>query len=333
MAIESTVSVLMGVYNDETYLRESIDSILEQTYDEVEFIIVDDGSTDNSPDHIQSYDDRRLTLIKNESNQGLTVSLNRALEHADGKYIARQDADDVSDPRRLERQVAFLEAHEDVAVVGTGAKLIDGTGAVLDRRIGYCNPTYEDFLEKNRLVHGSILARRDILERLGGYDEFFRYSQDYELWLRLANEYRIANIPEPLYSLRLHDESVYFSRKDKSVLYSKFAHDLASGTVDAETEAEVREEGILQYWEHLDDSERASVHRELAVRYLRYGHREPALEECRNVRSEEGWSLGLLGLFALAHGGDKVTSLARWGMRRYLNLKTRVRNRFSCPYW
>jgi len=321
----------MGVYNEEEFLDTAIESLLTQTYRNFEFIIVDDASTDTTRDIATSYDDDRIEVLENKQNQGLTYSLNRALEYASGKYVARQDADDISEPNRLERQVAFLEEHDDVAVVGTGATLIDGDGNALDTRIGYCYPTHRDFLEKNCLVHGSILARRDVLEDVGGYDEFFRYSQDYELWLRLARTEQLANIPEPLYNLRIHDKSVYFSRKDKSALYSKLAHDMAMGTIDPETEAEVRNQGILEYWNHLTDTDRAAVHLELAQRYLRYGHRKPALDECRKARSVTGTSLSLLGQMALAYAGSRPISLTRWGVRRYLNLKTRIHNRFACP--
>lgn len=332
MADAPTVSVLMGVYNEEDYLSDAIESVIDQTFEDFEFLIVDDDSDDSSPEIVRSYDDSRITLIENEVNRGLTKSLNRALDRASGTYVARQDADDISAPERFEKQVGFLEAHDEVALVGTGAQLIDDEGNALDTRIGYCNPTYSDLLEKNHIIHGSILARRRVFEKLDGYDEFYQYSQDYNLWLQLAKTHRIANLPEPLYKLRVHDESVYFSRKDESALYSKFAHDLARGTVGPDTEADLRQNGILQYWDHLSNEERAAVHRELAIRYLRYGHCEPALEECYKAKSAAGLDLTLAGLLTLAYIGEPAISLTRWGFRRYLNLKARVHNRFFCPY-
>ena len=332
MVASPKVSVLMGVYNEKEYLREAIESVLGQTYENVQLIIVDDDSTDNSRQIINSYEETQIRLIENETNRGLTHSLNRALEAASGKYVARQDADDISEPNRLNRQVAFLEEHDDVAVVGTGANLIDNQGDIIDRRIGYCNPTYEDFLAKNRLVHGSILARRNIFEHLEGYDEFFRYAQDYELWLRLAKKNRIANIPNPLYNLRLHDQSVYFSHKNDSALYSKFARDLSMDVVDTDTEASVRNQGIHTYWDNLSDIEQALIHQELAIRYLRYGHRKLAIEECQRARFKNGLSIKLLGIIALAYAGHWAVSLTRSIMRQYLNIQTRLHNKFDCPY-
>ncbi len=329
---DPTISVLMGVYNEEEFLEEAIESILAQTFEDFEFLIVDDDSIDRSSEIVDSYDDDRIKLIRNETNQGLTVSLNRALDQATGKYIARQDADDVSEPHRFERQVSFLECHDDVALVGTGAYLIDGDGNVVDKRIGYCNPKFEDFLEKSHLVHGSILARRSVLEELGGYDEFFRYGQDYDLWLRLSKRYEVANIPDPLYRHRIHDEGVYFSRKDESALYTMFARHLVTGKTTREMKNELAESGIGRYYDLLDQSQREAFHQDLAVRYLRYGHLEQALEECKKATDCGGISAKTVLLSLLAIGGDTPTKVVRWTLRRYLNWKMRVTNRLTCSY-
>ena len=327
-----TVSLLMGVYNEENFLTGAIDNILNQTHEDFEFIIVDDASTDQSPEIVSSYGDPRITLLENDTNRGLTYSLNRALEHAAGAYIARQDADDISHPERLERQVEFLEKNEDVAVVGTGAYLIDGDGRVIDRRVPKCDPSFEDFMEKGHLIHGSIMARRSILEEDGGYNEFFRYAQDQELWLRLAKDHPRANIPDPLYRHRIHDEGVYFSRKDESAMYGKLARDLVTGQTDPDMLEKLEREGVLAYYEELSPQRRASFHRDLATRYLRYGHTEPALEECQQAREYEPYALQNLLLSVLARTGPGGTKPVRWLMRRYLNIKTRVHNRVSCPY-
>ncbi len=323
----------MGVYNEEEYLTEAIDSVLTQTYDDFELLIVDDASTDESREIVRSYDDPRIILLENEINRGLTASLNRALEHAEGEFVARQDADDVSEPDRFERQVAFLERNQSVDVVGTGAYLIDGDGAVLDRRVGLCNPKFEDFMDKGHLIHGSVMARRSTLEAIGGYDEFFRYGQDQELWLRLSNQgYEIANIPQPLYRHRIHDEGVYFSRKDESAMYGIVARDLVTGTCDQSIKNELADEGVLDYYNRISPERRASFHTDLATRYLRYGHTVPALEECRKAREYRPYAPEILALSTLARLGSTVIDPVRWAMRRYFNLKTRVLNRLACPF-
>jgi glycosyltransferase involved in cell wall biosynthesis len=322
----------MGVHNEEEYLETAIESILHQTYDSLEFIITDDASTDRSQDIIESYGDQRIKIINNEINRGLTYSLNRALDHATGTYVARQDADDVSESERLERQVAFLEWYDDVALVGSGATLIDGKGDRIAQRIGYCNPTYEDFLEKNRLIHGSILARRSVLDALGGYDEFFQYSQDYDLWLRLLKKYKVANIADPLYRLRIHDESVYFSRKDESILYSTFARHLATGEVKPELKNELQGRGIQDYWDHLTDKQQAAVHLNLAKRYLRYGHQRAAVQEFKKAIEANGLSTRIIVLNGLARSNQFLIRAIHWSLRKYLNVQTRLHNWLWCPY-
>jgi len=328
----SSVSILIGVYNEEQYLENAINSILSQTYEDVEFVIVDDASTDRSREVIQSVDDDRIELLVNETNQGLTYSLNHALEHASGEYIARQDADDISDPDRLERQVQFLDRHKEVAVVGTGAHLIDGDGQVIDRRIPKCDPSFDDFLDKGHLIHGSIMARKSVLEDVGGYNEFFRYGQDQELWLRLAKQQSIANIPQPLYKHRIHDEGVYFSRKDESAMYGRIARDLATGTITPEKLEELERDGVLSYYDTLSSQQRASFHRDLATRYLRYGHIEPAVEQCKQASEYEPYAVKTILLQILARGGPTAVTAVRWMMRRYLNSKNRIYNRLKCSY-
>lgn len=322
----------MGVYNEEEYLSKSIESVLGQTYDDYEFIIVDDCSTDDSTDIIRSYTDGRIHRIENERNRGLTYSLNRALEHAAGTYVARQDADDISEPDRLERQVQFLDTHDEVAVVGTGTYFIDGDERVIDHRIPKCDPGFDDFMDKGHLIHGSIMARRSILESTGGYNDFFRYGQDQELWLRLTQHYQLANIPEPLYQHRIHDEGVYFSQKDESAMYGKIARDLVTGRIDSETLDELKEEGVLSYYEELSPQRRAAFHRDLATRYLRYGHTEPARKECCKARKYEPYAPMNLLLSVLAWAGRDLSRPVSWLMRRYLNTKNRLYNRLSCPY-
>ena len=321
----------MGVYNEESYVDGAIESVLSQTYTDFEFIIVDDASTDSSVSRIDGYDDDRIVLLENEENIGLTASLNRALAHANGQYIARQDADDISEPTRFERQVSVLDSYPEVAVVGTGARLIDDQGTAIDQRMPRCNPTFEDFLDKTHLVHGSTLIRRGPLAAIGGYNTFFRYSQDLDLWLRLARTHEIVNIPDPLYRHRIHDGGVYFSRKDESALYGYVARDLATGRIDQSVMSDLAADGIRSYYDFLEPDRRVSFHCDLATRYLRYGYYDPAREECQKARSYDRFARRPLLLVALSYAGERATEAVRTGLRRYLNLKTRVRNR-NCSY-
>jgi glycosyltransferase involved in cell wall biosynthesis len=204
------VSVAMSVYNCEEYLHACIDSILSQTFEDYEFIIVDDGSTDRSAEIIGSYTDSRIVFLQ-QSNQGVASALNHALRFTHGEYVARQDADDISLPERFAKEVAFLDAHPEVAVVGTAAALIDRTGRQFS--------TFMPFVRHGRLVkelkrgvcplmHGAVMLRRTALIQCGVYKPVFNWVQDVELWLRLSQYHRLANMREILYQFRKHDSSI-----------------------------------------------------------------------------------------------------------------------------
>jgi len=204
------VTVLMSVFNGEKYLREAIDSILNQTFKDFEFIIINDASTDKTLRILNDYNDPRIIIYNNKKNIGLTKSLNIGLRMAKGKYIARQDADDISTHDRLEKEVHFLEKHKNHAVVGTSAKIIDKDNVIiqlLDR------PAKDEQIRKvleirNCINHGSAMIRRTHLNEVGQYDENMLRSQDYDLWLRLSKKYRLANLSEYLYLWRKHAENI-----------------------------------------------------------------------------------------------------------------------------
>jgi glycosyltransferase involved in cell wall biosynthesis len=204
------VTVLMPVYNGEKYLDEAIDSILGQTFKDFEFLIVNDGSTDKTGEILKSYNDLRIKIINNEKNIGLTKSLNKGLKSARGEYIARQDADDISMPERLEKEVEFLEMHQDYAVVGTFAKIINENSKILYflERPVEDSKIREVFKKDNCIIHGSSMIRKACLSEIGFYNELMLRSQDYELWLRLSKKYRFANIAKYLYMWRKHNENI-----------------------------------------------------------------------------------------------------------------------------
>lgn len=207
------VTVLMAVYNGERFLREAVESILGQSFRDFEFLIVNDGSTDRSGEMIRSFGDPRIRLVDNPENIGLTRSLNRGLELAKGALIARQDADDISLPERLEREIGFLDGHPEVAVVGCQASYIDEHGrerkAPVTGKATTAAGIRWQMLFGSPFIHGSVLFRREIVwERLGGYDPAFRTSQDFELWSRLLAVAGAANLPERMVRFRTHAGSV-----------------------------------------------------------------------------------------------------------------------------
>lgn len=212
------VSVVMSVYNGEKYLREAIDSILNQTFTDFEFIIINDGSTDGTLKIIKSYKDPRIVLISRK-NKGLVTSLNEGIEKARGKYIARMDADDVSLPERFEKQVEYLILHEEYAVVGSRIQEIDDSGAP-HYRIVLSNELPNNSLELslffcNSLAHGTVLIRTDMMRTVGGYSLQHWPAEDYELWGRISKVGRLAVLDEVLYLYRFNNEGISLSNLEK----------------------------------------------------------------------------------------------------------------------
>lgn len=202
------LTVLMPVYNAAPYLREAIDSILTQSYRDFEFLIIDDGSTDDSVAIIQSYSDSRIRLLHNECNLGLIATLNKGLDLTHTRYLARMDADDISRPQRLERQMQVMMTEPAIIACGTA---IQKFGAQSHALYFPCNHAeiYCGLLFTPTLSHPAILFDMELLRQEGYYfDPGYAHAEDYELWTRLGTKYRLRNLPEILYDYRMHDAQV-----------------------------------------------------------------------------------------------------------------------------
>jgi len=208
------ISVLMPVYNAAPYLHKAVESILNQTVADFEFIIVDDGSEDASPAILDGYTDPRIVRLNNAKNVGITKSLNQGLQLARGEYVARMDADDIAHPLRFEKQLAFLSKHSEVGVLGTAVTYIDASGQELGtvKLPGDHNSAVWTLVFGNPFTHPTIMARRALLLEAGGY-RLDGPAQDRELWIRLYRRTRFANLSEPLHWFRLHDTSVTSIRR------------------------------------------------------------------------------------------------------------------------
>ncbi|WP_254939895.1 glycosyltransferase [Cyanobium sp. Morenito 9A2] len=199
------VSVLLPVYNCERYIGAAIESILQQSFTDFEFLIVDDGSIDNTPAILATYTDDRIRLFRH-ANRGLAATLNFGISQSRGRYVARQDQDDLSLPHRLERQVAHLDAHSECVLLGSWAQIIEIDQ--LSKRF-HRHPTHNAELKygllfNNPFVHSSVILRRSAVLAAGGYstDPQRQPPEDYELWSRLARRHEIANLGEVLLHYR-----------------------------------------------------------------------------------------------------------------------------------
>ncbi len=215
---EPLVSVIISAYNCEKYIEESINSILNQTYKNIEILLVDDNSTDNTVKKIKKViqGKKNVKFIQNTKNLGLTKNLNKLIEISNGEYIARMDADDVSDLTRIEKQVQYLINNPKITIIGSFGKYINERNELEEyKKMPISNDEIVKIMPKvNPIIHPSVMYRKNEIVRIGMYDERFKKVQDYDLWFRaMSNNLKFYNIPEALILLR-RDRN-YNKRKSK----------------------------------------------------------------------------------------------------------------------
>lgn len=293
------VSVLMAVYNGGSFLDESIRSIAGQTFRDWELIVVDDASTDATREVVEAWGHRdpRIRLVANARNKGQTACLNQGLSACRGTWIARQDADDISAPQRLAAQMDYLGVHPGVVLLGTQGILIDAAG----RRVGLLDVPEDEagvlwwspFL--NPFLHTSVVFRREIIAgEFGGYDEFFRIAQDYELWTRVAARHSTGNLGQRLVSYRRTGMSL-----------SRAGADAAYAETDTVSSREVQrvfgrswtveEEAVAgQFRRGLPAARRSSFHRIVRRLATEFRVRHPHAAKAPG-KSQPAWHLRLAG--------------------------------------
>lgn len=204
--------ILMPVYNGERFVAEALESILNQTYPYFIFKIIDDGSTDSTPEILDSYARRDSRIeITRQANVGVATTLKRACQTITTRYMARQDADDFSYPDRIERQIRYLEEHPEISLLGTSFEILHPDASLESYPLLLKHEQICDrFLRDNAFAHGSIMVRMKEFREIGFYDTSPESShiEDYHAWVRLARRHRVANLPEVLYRYRNHGESI-----------------------------------------------------------------------------------------------------------------------------
>lgn len=243
------VSLVMACYNCEGTLRESLNSILEQTMSDFEAILIDDGSRDRTPEILRDYasKDERLRLIIRE-NRGLTTSLIEGCQLARAPYVARQDGDDYSSPDRLMLQSEYLDGNPQIGFVSCFANYVGPKGEflnVVDRPLNPEEATHR--LLNERLgppAHGTVMFRRTLYEEVGGYREPFYFAQDADLWLRMAEKAKIGYVNKPCYVLRVHAESISGTNRPIQKQYGVLAHECRSARLKGESEATSLEKAV-----------------------------------------------------------------------------------------
>jgi glycosyltransferase involved in cell wall biosynthesis len=225
---EPVVSVVMRAFNCGRYIGQAIESILAQTFQDFEIVIVDDASTDGTEAILRAYSqrDERIRVVRNETNQGPVRNMNIGLRHARGEFVAIHDGDDISLPHRLETQVNFLRAHPQIALVGGGKYVIDEEGEeirVVTRERKGPEEVRQDLEKRNIFAQTSVMCRRECLEAIGLYDEFFLYANDYDMLLRMSDQFDIVYYEEPLVKWRWLNSSISGVKKRAQAAFMELA--------------------------------------------------------------------------------------------------------------
>lgn len=200
------ISVLMPAYNSEEYIGQAIESILNQTFSDFEFIIINDGSNDKTADVVRSYNDKRIRFVDNPKNKGLVAVLNQGLDLCRGEYVARMDSDDISLPKRFEKQVAYMDKHPECSVLGTWFECFGKSDGVVQ------HPEHikiMDILNDHHVGHPTVFIRKSVIDKYDfRYDKNYTHAEDFELWSRMVFVTEIHNLPEILLNYRWTDTNV-----------------------------------------------------------------------------------------------------------------------------
>ncbi|OKP93864.1 glycosyltransferase [Paenibacillus sp. P46E] len=237
------ISVLMPVFNMAPYIEESICSILTQTYTDFELLIMDDGSTDGTLDIIRKFDDRRIKLITHSSNIGLIETLNQGIDLCTGEYIARMDGDDIALPHRFERQVNYMDIHQDCGVCGSQVYLL-GLDAITTKPLHHEEIRCWQLFQCT-IVHPTVMIRKSVLEDHGIKYLNYVHAEDYEIWNRLSAVTQVVNLPEVLLMYRQHSNQISNNFQQAQVIQSERIRRDQLRLLDIEPTAE-------EYQTHLD---------------------------------------------------------------------------------
>lgn len=219
----------MPAYNSGKYLKEAIDSILNQSFTNFELIIINDGSTDNTEEILNNYTDERIKKLRHNSNLGNYPARNYAMRNAKGKYIAVMDSDDISKPDRLQIQFDYMEQNPDVGCAGFGAEIVNEKGNVI------CNHSFLMDYERvksslkicNPMIHSALILRASVLKQNNlKYDELFRYAADYELLTRLVQFTNVVKLPDIILQYRIHPNQISSTKANEQMDFSNIIKEL-----------------------------------------------------------------------------------------------------------
>jgi glycosyltransferase involved in cell wall biosynthesis len=333
-----SLTVLMPVCNAATYLEDAIASVLAQSFEDFELLVIDDASTDESMEVVQGFRDKRIRIEAQAKNRGLIETLNSGIRMGRGRLLARMDADDLSHPERFAMQVDFLNAHPDVAGVSCAFDLIDDRGRALPGAYGWLRPVGPLALRWALnfgcfFTHSGAMLRTSVLRASGGFDSGYTHAEDYELWLRLVDQHRLANIPRVLLTRREHGGNV-------STRFREIQQQNAYLALQASLERLLKRRIAFEQVRHLRDGtlpETASEVRALAALHCEAFDAVTRAEPRAQVRFVAGdlaQRLGALASYALRPHPLAALKIAASGMRRSFGnfVASFMANRYGDPH-
>lgn len=311
------VSILLPTLNAEDSIERSVRSLLNQTYDNFEVFVLDSNSTDKTAQIVNQIDDDRLVFL-DCGDRNLPESLNYGARCAGGEYLARQDADDWSDPERIATQVQYLEDHEDVGLVGCFASLV-GLTKKPQRWTSLTEPTVDDLQEQMCFMGGALMMRADVFSEVEGYDEHFLIAEDYDIILRIAALTGVRNIPEILYEYTVSTDGLYAGNLSEAKLYHMVARRRSvQGELPNGLLTEVKTTGVECVYEILTDAELSYYHAEMAQESLRFGRLADSRYHSRMALRYDIAVYPLL-IFILSLFGNTFVRIFVTQYRRYKN--------------
>jgi len=220
MNSEPKISVIIPTYNQSECLKEAIESVLNQTYKNIEIIVIDDGSTDNTLGVVGSFDNKIVCI--QQKNKGASSARNIGIKKANGEYLAFLDSDDMWIKNKLEKQIDFIKKNPEIGLLGTGCYQMINIGKVIHKKI-FPNKNeilQKDLIKYNPFIQSSVMVKKDVFNDIDLYDEKFKESEDYDLWLRIAQKYKVANLEQALVTKRYYEKGLCPSKDSKQLYFA-----------------------------------------------------------------------------------------------------------------
>ena len=220
MNSEPKVSIIIPTYNQSQYLEEAMESVLNQTYQNIEIIIVDDGSTDNTSEVVKSFDNKIIYIP--QKNKGASSARNAGIKKAQGQYVAFLDSDDMWIKNKLEKQIKFIQNNPEIGLLGTGCyQMVDINKMIYKKIFPAKNETLQkDLIKYNPFIQSSVIIKKDVFNHIDLYDEKFKESEDYDLWLRIAQKYKVANLEQALVTKRYYEKGLSKDKDNKQLYFA-----------------------------------------------------------------------------------------------------------------